>query len=145
LRGIGDWRVWSQVKAFRAPKTSLGNLDAEAAANLIAAAADVALILDADGTVRDVAFHSDELAREMEGSDKWLGQKWADIVTVESRGKVDSLLKEAAAGGEPRLRHINHPVAAGPDIPILYSAVPIGSEGRVVALGRDLRAISQLQ
>ena len=37
------------VNAFKSPTNSLGHSDAEAAATLIAAAADVTLILDAQG------------------------------------------------------------------------------------------------
>ncbi len=60
------------VKRFAAPGTSLGSLDAEAAATVIAAASDVALVLDREGVIRDVAFGSDELSREDYGA--WLGQ-----------------------------------------------------------------------
>ena len=145
MRGIGDWRVWSQVKAFRAPKTSIGNLDAQAAASLIAAAGDVAVIIDADGIVRDAAFNSEELSQELNGAETWLGRRWVDIVTVESRAKAEALLREALSQIEPRQRHINHSVDAGADLPILYSAVPVGNKGQVVAFGRDLRDISRLQ
>jgi transcriptional regulator PpsR len=132
------------VKQFRAPKNSLGDLDAEAAATLIAAAADVALIVDGDGVIRDVAFGSDELSRE--GYDgKWLGLPWADTVTVESRPKIEALLREAGGKSATRWRQVNHPSPRGADVPILYSAVPVGHEGRVVAVGRDLRAIAALQ
>jgi transcriptional regulator PpsR len=132
------------VKQFRAPKNSLGDLDAEAAATLIAAAADVALIVDNEGVIRDVAFGSDELSRE--GYDgKWLGLPWADTVTVESRPKIEALLREASGKTATRWRQVNHPSPRGADVPILYSAVPVGQEGRVVAVGRDLRAIAALQ
>ena len=142
---MSDWRIWSQVKAFRAPKTSIGNLDAQAAASLIAAAGDVALIIDADGIVRDAAFNSEALSAELRDSETWPGKRWVDIVTIESRPKVEALLREASTQAEPRLRHVNHPVTAGSDIPILYSAVPVGDKGRLVAFGRDLRDISHLQ
>ena len=132
------------VKQFRAPKNSLGDLDAEAAATLIAAAADVALVVDNEGVIRDVAFGSDELSRE--GYDgKWLGLPWADTVTVESRPKIEALLREASGKTATRWRQVNHPSPRGADVPILYSAVPVGHEGRVVAVGRDLRAIAALQ
>ena len=45
-----------------APTESLGEIGADVAAKLIAAAADVALIIDADGVIRDVASHNTELA-----------------------------------------------------------------------------------
>jgi transcriptional regulator PpsR len=133
------------VKAFRAPKRSLGNLDAEAAATLIAASSDIALILDEDGIIRDVAFHSEDLARDIEDSGQWVGKPWIDTVTNESRPKVEALIKESASRADPKWRHLNHPAADGPDVPVLYSAVRVGEEGRVVAFGRDLRAISALQ
>lgn len=40
---------------LRAPKKSLGGLDAEIAALLIGASADITLIIDARGIIRDVA------------------------------------------------------------------------------------------
>jgi transcriptional regulator PpsR len=134
----------SVVKQFKAPKKSLGELDVEAAATLIATAADVALIVDGDGVIRDLAFGSDELSRE--GYDgKWVGLQWADTVTVESRPKVEALLREAGAKSATRWRQVNHPSPRGADVPILYSAMQVGPGGRVVAVGRDLRAIAALQ
>jgi len=86
------------VKAFKAPKTSLGDLDAEAAAILITAAADVAIIIDAAGAVRDVAFNSEGLAEELAGQDTWLGKPWIDTVSPDSRANVESLLAHSCSG-----------------------------------------------
>ena len=61
---------------FRAPKRTLGDLNADIAAKLIAAAADIALIIDAKGIIRDVAFGSDELAKE--GYEHWVGKPWVE-------------------------------------------------------------------
>ena len=133
----------SFAKQFDAPAKTLGGLDAEAAASVIAAASDIALILNRDGVIRDVAFGSEELSRE--DYRKWMGQLWADTVTAESRPKVEALLRDAAAKSPPRWRHVNHPSARGADVPIVYSAVQVGAEGRVVAVGRDLRSVAALQ
>ncbi len=133
------------MRTFKAPRQSLGNLDADAAARVIAAAADVALVLDADGTVRDVALGANDLQLDAEQS--WVGKPWSDTVTVESRPKVEAMLADVAADGSSRWRQVNHPAAGpgGTDVPILYSAVQLGRRGGVLALGRDLRAVSQLQ
>ena len=131
------------MKLFEAPGKWLGTLDIEETAALIAAAADVALIVNGGGVIRDVAFGSEELSSE--GYSKWLGQPWADTVTVESRPKVEALLRDANAHAPPRWRHINHPSSRGADVPMLYSAVQLGHEGRIMAVGRDLRAIAALQ
>ncbi len=131
------------VKLFRAPKETLGDLDAEAAAAVIAAAADVALVIAEDGTIRDVAFGSEELAAEWQG--RWVGRRWSDIVTPESRPKIEAMLAEAASQAAPRWRQVNHPAARGVDVPVIYATVRVGRAGPVVAVGRDLRAVAVLQ
>jgi transcriptional regulator PpsR len=133
------------VKAFRAPKTALGNVDAEAAAALITAAADIALILDEAGVIRDVSIADQDLVDDLPGSASWLGMKWVDIVSPDSRLKVEALIADASSKTQTRWRHVNHPSKDEADVPILYAAVRAGVPGRIVAFGRDLRAVSSLQ
>jgi transcriptional regulator PpsR len=131
------------VSQFLSPKKSLGSLDVEAAAKLITAAADVALVVDGQGVIRDLAFNSEELAKE--GYSDWLGQPWAETVTVESRPKIEALLRDAGASNGSTWRHVNHPSVHGADVPVLYSAIKVGKTGRVIAVGRNLRPIAVLQ
>lgn len=135
----------SQVKAFSTPRKSLGDLDADAAAALISAAADIALILDAEGIIRDVAFSNEELAGEFTAHGSWLGQPWLETVAKDSRPKVEELTRNGAGSGSGRWRHVNQISADGASVPILYSAAPIGTAGRIVVFGRDLRPVSRLQ
>ena len=136
-------KVSPPVKHFKAPKESFENLDAEAVAALVASAGDIAIVMDDKGVIRDLTFGNDDLPREW--SDQWIGRPWAETVTVESRIKIDSMLSEARAGIPPRWRHVNHPLPRSADIPIQYSVVQIGAEGRMVAVGRDLRPSAALQ
>ncbi len=138
-------RTLSLVKAFFAPKTSLGEIDAESAAALLAAATDVALILDTDGIIRDRSFATEELAAELEGEKPWIGRPWLDTVTVESQAKIRALLRDAPSSDGSRTRHVNHPSEAGVDVPVLYSAMRVGGSKNIIACGRDLRTISTLQ
>lgn len=131
------------LKKFKAPKKSLGNLDAESAGDLVTAATDVALIIDRKGVIRDVAFGSDDLHKDVRGD--WVNVPWESTVTVESRPKIKALLEDADSASDPRWRQVNHPATSGPDVPILYRARRVGDDGRIVALGRDLRAIETLQ
>jgi transcriptional regulator PpsR len=131
------------VKNFKSPRKSLGSLDAETTAGLIAAAADVALVLDRKGIIKDIAFGSDELSREVER--EWTGQAWLETVTSDSRPKIEALLKDAASNAGLRWRQLNHATARGASVPVMYSAIRLGDDGRVLALGRDLRAVSNLQ
>jgi transcriptional regulator PpsR len=136
-----------EMKAFRTPARWLAGIDADAAALLIAAAADIAVIMDASGIVRDFAFQSEALALEFFQHDSWLGKPWRDTVTAESRVKIDEMLKDAADKTHRNGRQVNYPHAGGTgaDIPILFSAVPVGKTGQVIAFGRDLRAFATLQ
>ncbi len=135
------------MKAFKAPRKSLGNLDADATAGLIAAAADIALVLEEGGLIRDIAFSNEELAREFDGHEGWLGRAWIDTVARDSRPKVEAMLADVPGplSTTPRWRHVNQLSAKGASIPILCSVAQIGTQGRRVVFGRDLRALSQLQ
>jgi len=126
--------------AFKAPERIFGDLDAHDTASLLTAGADVALVLDSKGVVRDTALGSDELAEAK--VEKWIGKPWIDSATPETRPKIEALLKNDG----PRWRQVNHPdPAGGPDIPILYSTVRVDRNGRLFAVGRDLRPMATLQ
>lgn len=132
---------------FTAPRQTLRDLDAESAASVIAAAADVVLVLDTSGVILDMAFGSEELANAFEARRGWLGRPWAETVTEESRIKVAELLAEAAHGKPTRWRHVNQQAPGVTGVPLLFSAMRIGPEKRrvIVASGRDLRPMSALQ
>jgi transcriptional regulator PpsR len=125
-----------------ASRPGLSDLAPDWAAKLITATSEVALVVDRDGVIRHVSFSGAE--PPIDGADEWVGKPWADIVTAESRGKIELLLKEASTSGSTRRRQVNHPARAGADIPVAYNAVR-AEGGAVIAVGRDLRTISMLQ
>lgn len=149
------------VTGFLTPEASLAGLDAEATALVIATAADIALVLDASGVVVDIAFGAGPIAQE--GFQDWVGRPWVDCVTSDGRDKIEAMLSEIAAPSQgPLWRQVNHPagrsrrqraaagsveeaVAPAETIPVAYVAIALGVEGRVVALGRDLRDVAAMQ
>ncbi len=133
------------MKHFRAPTQSLGQLDPGTAATLIAAAADISLVVDRDGIIRDMAFNSEELSADLVGHGNWIGRPWAETVTLESRPKIQALLRDAISEGARTSRQVNYPSNQQADVPILYSAVSAGKEGRIVAFGRNLQQFSVMQ
>ena len=134
---------------FSSPSQFLAHLSAETAGKLVASAADVALIVDADGVIRDMAFGSESLKNL--GYDRWIGQPWVQTVTKESRQKIEALLRDADSQAAPRWRQVNHPSASGPDLPLTYCAVKVDDSAlgspasHWVMYGRDLRAMAALQ
>ena len=137
------------MKSFNAPRTSLGTLDADATAGLIAAAADVTLVLDEAGIIRDLAFTSEELARDFDGHESWVGRPLAETVAKDSRPKAEAMLGRGPQRDAPRWRHLNLVSGRGSPIPLLCSVVPLTANGvptgRRIVFGRDLRPVSQLQ
>jgi len=133
------------VKQFSGPKEWLKNIDSDTAGRLITVASDVALVVsDARaGVIKDVSFGSDEIPAEL--ADKWVGKPWAETVTQDSRAKVEALLRDSGAKGAPRWRMVNHKSHTGADLPVLYAAVKVNSQGRVVAFGRSMQPMATLQ
>jgi transcriptional regulator PpsR len=123
-----------------AQASALGGLAPDAAARALAAACDVALVIDADGVIRDVALGSDDLADQ--GIDGWVGRAWSDTVHAENSPKIRDLLSGSSEPG--RWRQVNHKAPMG-DLPIRYLALPADQEGRVIAIGRDMRAAAAVQ
>lgn len=134
------------MKNFKAPRKALDGLDPSAVASLVTAAADIALVLDRRGVVRDIAFGSDELAALLGGVGHadWVGRPLAALVTVDSRPKIEMLFTDLDAG-DPRARQANHPLPDGSTVAVSWSLRRLGEEGMLLAQGRDLRSIAALQ
>jgi transcriptional regulator PpsR len=133
------------VQVFKSPKESLGDLGALTAAKLIAAATDVALVVDPQGVIRDVAFNKDELSLELDGQGRWLGSRLVDVVTSDTQPKIRELLLDATVRDASTWRQVNHPSPAGEDVPVLYSAINFGRDDRLLVVGRDLRQLAMMQ
>jgi transcriptional regulator PpsR len=115
----------------------------ELAKTFVSLASDIALVIDADGVIRNVAQgSSDPIAP---GASQWVGRAWIDTVSGETRPKIENLLKEVAATGIARRREVNHPLGGDQSIPVAYTAIRLGIDGPVLAAGRDLRTIAAIQ
>ncbi|TDQ82948.1 transcriptional regulator PpsR [Dongia mobilis] len=125
------------------PGETLGALDSDSALALASAASDILLILDDQGIVRDIACSDATL---LAGStDSWIGRPWLDMVTTESRPKVSQLLADAGSGQPSRWRQVNHAIGGTSGLPLLYATIRLGAPERIIAFGRDQRAMAALQ
>ncbi len=109
-------------------------------ATIVSSANDLALVVDNQGIVRDVAVDNPKGA--MAEAPNWIGRPWVETVTVESRPKIEKLMSERSA--EPsRWRHVNHPASDGMDLPIMYRT--FSADKHSIVVGKDLRPLSQVQ
>ena len=128
---------------FASPLDSLGSIDTQTAASLIVTTSDVALVVDEQGVILDVAFGNADLAKDAYRD--WIGRRWVDTVTLDSRTKIEELIRDTTALTPSRWRQVNYPAGEGPDVPVRYSAIRFGVDRRLIAVGRDLRAMAVLQ
>lgn len=130
------------VSNFRAPAENLGNINGHTAASLLGAAADIALVIDQNGVIRDISVSSEGLRGK--NTEKWVGQKWSNTVNVDSLEKVKDLLSD-----DPevitRQRQINHLTDTGENLLVLYSTVILNDKGYRVAVGKDLSSLTRMQ
>jgi len=134
-----------RVKQFSASKQWLNDLDSETASRLIAVSSDVALVVSdsPEGLIYDVSVTTEALPNAV--TDKWMGKAWVDTVNSDSRAKIEALLRDSNNQGPPRWRTVNHLSDGGPDLPVMYAAVQMKAAGRVVAFGRSMQSMTNLQ
>ncbi len=108
---------------------------------LLAAASDLSLVVTGDGVIEAAFAAEEDLRRE---SEAWVGKRWVETVTVESRPKVEQLLSEALAAGTPQRREINQLSSRSGECAVRF-AVFRGEAGKLYALGQDLRAVARVQ
>ncbi|CAN5310059.1 transcriptional regulator PpsR [soil metagenome] len=127
-------------KAF--PRGLSGDVDGSVAEMVAAAAGDIALIIDREGVIRDLAVTADDLVRD--GAESWLDRRWQDTVTVDSKIKVEELLRDARKGST-RWREVNQLTTRRDSAMVRYVVVDARRDGHLIAIGRDERATSVLQ
>jgi len=131
------------VNNITSPAHVLGQLNPDEVAHIVQASADISLTLNRDGVIQSIAFGNPDLrSPNLEG---WVGKNWLDVVTSESRPKIQALLQDANETSLSRFRQINVPSPGSADLPLLCATLKIGSTGQIIALARDLREISLLQ
>lgn len=121
---------------------AIGLQDPSLVASILATAVDITVLMTAEGVICDQVLAAPDMPRSLFTG--WPGKSMSETVTIESRVKIEQLLGEAG-NGTPRWRQVNHPVHGGLDIPISYSAVKAGPHGHIIAIGRDMSTVAQLQ
>lgn len=117
-------------------------LDPSAFSQLLGLVSDVTLVMDGQGVIQDVSTARDKLATL--GCQAWIGRRWMDTVTSESRIKIQEMLESKGSPDLMRWRHVNHITAVGNEVALQYVVLPLGA-GQLMAIGRDLESLAELQ
>lgn len=115
----------------------------ELAQTFVSLSSDIALVLDETGVIQSVAQSGTQPVAP--AAAQWVGRPWADTVAMPMRRKVEAMLQDVTSTGLARRREISHSGTGGADIPVAYTAIRLGRNGPVIAVGRDLRAIAAIQ
>lgn len=137
-----ETQLGTDVSRFRSPRETLGDMDAETAARVMAASSDIAIVIDRSGVIRDVAISGSDIAPDTFSD--LVERRWVDTVTGDSRHKVEEMLRDAPGGQATRWREVNQQTPRGA-IPVRFIAMDTGRDGGIIALGRDLRGTASMQ
>lgn len=129
--------------ALKAPAELNGQLEVGAAAMLAKTVADIALLIDEQGAILDVAVGNEGLAQEVNAD--WVGKQWADTVSADTRPRLESLLRDLREHRASDWRQVVHRGRQGRDVPVQYRAIRVGERGHVLAFGRELQVVASLQ
>lgn len=133
-----------EYRQFADPAGVFASMTPELFGTLVSTTSDVAFVLDAKHRILDIAFgEEDDLPRDEMSA--WVGKTLEDTITIESQSKLKNLFAEASPNGFTRWRQVNHVFAGQPDLPIRYAAAQLADGERYMFVGRNLRAVADLQ
>lgn len=130
-------------RTFERSSALFSELSGTTVAILSSVGADIALVVEPDGTISDFAYQDATL--DAWSIEDWLGRPLAEIVTPECIDKVYGLFDEGKSNAVTRKRQVNHAAAGMPDLPVAYRLVAIDGVEQKLAIGEDYRKIAEIQ
>ncbi len=103
---------------------------------------DLTLLLDLHGVIRQATVAS---TVGEEGVSGWVGQKWTDTLGDIAGEKARRMVEDARDRGVSAFRHINQRFPSGRELPMEFTTVRLGGPEGLIAIGRNLQAVSELQ
>ena len=103
---------------------------------------DVTLLLDAAGVITDVTAAGSISAADV---DTWRGRLWSETVGAVSMDAVRSMIDAARASGVSGFRQVSQRLPGGREITMEYTTVRLGRRGGLMAIGKSLQAVAELQ
>lgn len=108
-----------------------------------AAAPDVKLILDLQGVIREATLSP---AFEGEHPDAWIGTPWMETVRSADGEHLRRMVEDARHRGVSAFSQVVQRLpSSGREVPIEYTTVRLGAGSSLIAIGKNLNVISELQ
>lgn len=115
---------------------------ADAMTGVSIAQPDITLLLDLDGVIQKATL-SNVISQER--VDDWLGRPWVDTVNGQGSIKVRRMVEDARTVGVSAFRQIEQRFPSGRELPMEYTAVRLGRKGGLIAIGKNLQTVAELQ
>ncbi len=136
-------RVWYHVSGLpTTPTAALTGTSTPVLDRVVRASSDLVLRVDGEGVLVESWRDPARMEEDLQG---WVGRPWGETVLAETRGKLTALLEEARSEGVSRARQLNQRFPGGTELPVACTAVLLEEDRGFLILGRNLRALSDLQ
>jgi len=104
--------------------------------------ADVTLLLDVDGVIREATFGS---SLKEENASSWVGRRWLETIESLGNANVQRMLDDARSSGISAFRQVTQRFPSGLEVPMEYTTVLLGGRAGMLAIGKNLQAVAELQ
>ncbi|MDN3276591.1 transcriptional regulator PpsR [Frankia sp. RB7] len=103
---------------------------------------DITLLLDMEGVIREATLSPSMSSESVDG---WLGRLWVEVAGDMGGEKVKRMVDDARVTGISAFRQINQRFPSGLEIPMEYTTVLLGGRAGMLAIGKNLQAVAELQ
>jgi transcriptional regulator PpsR len=103
---------------------------------------DITLLLDMEGVIREATLSPSMSNESVEG---WLGRPWVEVAGEMGGDKVKRMVDDARLTGISAFRQVNQRFPSGLEIPMEYTTVLLGGRAGMLAIGKNLQAVAELQ
>lgn len=120
------------------------------ALGLLSSLADLVLVLDADGVIREPSAATAPAAPAAGGllakaARRWSGRAWVDTFSRDSQPRAVEMLSEIRAKGFAGPRSLTHRTPAGLELPVACSASELARRDGILVVSRDLGRLAAMQ
>jgi transcriptional regulator PpsR len=103
---------------------------------------DITLALDWEGVIRNATL-SDMMRGEQVRD--WVGRPWVDIVGELAGPQVRRMVEDARTTGVSSYLQVTQQFPSGLRLPIEYTTIRLGAQAGLLAVGKNLQAVAELQ